>query len=301
MTSKQGADAHPEVAEISDLSEGLLPPERGAEVREHIAGCGLCADVLSSLEEIRGLLGTLPGPQRMPGDVAGRIDAALAAEALLSAERVDVPRETPAEPSPTHTPPAHVPRGTPVGGDAPAGHPTAPTGPGRRGGSGSHPAGRRPRRRGLLAAASAAAVLALGGVIYGAATTGSGNTNADRGLVTTKQAGGSAVSDQIGGQVRQLLGRSPKDGQADTPMFNEHTDVAPNTRTASAVPDCVLKATHRVQNPLAIERESFQGTDSYLVVLPHPGDASSVDAFVVNASCASSSPGAVLFQATYPR
>jgi hypothetical protein len=84
-TTGSGTDPHPEVAEISDLIEGLLPPGRGADVREHIAGCALCTDVLGSLEEIRGLLGTLPGPQRMPADIAGRIDAALAAEALLDA------------------------------------------------------------------------------------------------------------------------------------------------------------------------------------------------------------------------
>ena len=38
-----------------------------------------------------------------------------------------------------------------------------------------------------------------------------------------------------------------------------------------------------------------------LVVLPHPGDDSLVDAFVVNASCTAANPGAVLFQSTYSR
>nr|WP_223182537.1 MULTISPECIES: hypothetical protein [unclassified Streptomyces] len=67
------------------MTEGLLPPSRSSVVRRHLDGCALCADVRSSLEEIRGLLGTLPGPPRMPAEIAGRIDAALAAEALLSA------------------------------------------------------------------------------------------------------------------------------------------------------------------------------------------------------------------------
>ncbi len=85
MTSTTDTAWHPDVTELSDLTEGLLPLSRSAEVRRHLDGCPLCADVYDSLEEIRGMLGTLPGPARMPDDVAERIDAALAAEALLNA------------------------------------------------------------------------------------------------------------------------------------------------------------------------------------------------------------------------
>src|SRR5205814_365104 len=60
-------------------------PERAAELRTHLEGCALCAEVRTSLEDIRETLGRLPGPVRMPLDIAGRIDAALAAEAVLSA------------------------------------------------------------------------------------------------------------------------------------------------------------------------------------------------------------------------
>ena len=88
MTSTDTA-GHPDVAEISDLTEGLLPPSRTTDVRRHLDECELCADVHASLEEIRGLLGTMPGPPRMPDDVASRIDAALAAEALLNATAPD--------------------------------------------------------------------------------------------------------------------------------------------------------------------------------------------------------------------
>ncbi|GAA3300589.1 hypothetical protein GCM10020295_41720 [Streptomyces cinereospinus] len=68
---------------------GPAPPSRTADVRRHLDECELCADVYASLEEIRGVLGTLPGPARMPADIAGRIDAALAAEALLQATAPD--------------------------------------------------------------------------------------------------------------------------------------------------------------------------------------------------------------------
>ena len=90
MTSTTDMAGHPDVTEISDLTEGLLPPSRTADVRRHLDECELCADVYTSLEEIRGLLGSVPGPTRMPADVAGRIDAALAAEALLDATAPDV-------------------------------------------------------------------------------------------------------------------------------------------------------------------------------------------------------------------
>ena len=290
MTSTTGADSHPEVAEISALAEGILPPDSAAAVRDHLAGCALCADVRDSLEEIRGLLGTLPGPPRMPADVAGRIDAALAAEALLDTVLPGVPRGTPAGP--------HVPRETSA---APGGHSAASTGPGR---PGKRPRDRRRWGRGVLAAASAAGVLLLGGVIYQSVSSGgSGESAADSSARKASAAG----SDTVAGQVQQLLGKSS--GSVRTPMVGgqynsnsggEQTDIAPN-HAPTSVPACVLKATSRSATPLAAERESFQGKDAYLLVLPNPTDSTSVDAYVVSASCTASSPGAVLFRATYPR
>ncbi|KUJ67924.1 hypothetical protein ACZ90_23695 [Streptomyces albus subsp. albus] len=93
MTSTTDTDEHPEVTEISELTEGLLSPIREAEVRRHLDECPLCADVEASLTEIRSLLGSLPGPPRMPADIAGRIDAALAAEALLDATAPAAPAD----------------------------------------------------------------------------------------------------------------------------------------------------------------------------------------------------------------
>ncbi|MEU0100807.1 hypothetical protein ABZ174_20205, partial [Streptomyces sp. NPDC006267] len=97
VTSTADTAQHPEVSEISDLTEGLLPPSRAVEVRQHLARCDLCSEVQGSLEEIRGLLGTMPAPEPMPEDIAARIDAALAAEALsppAADEPVVVSRET---------------------------------------------------------------------------------------------------------------------------------------------------------------------------------------------------------------
>ncbi|MCL2728738.1 MAG: hypothetical protein FWE15_01790 [Actinomycetia bacterium] len=300
-----GSDAHPEVSEISDFSEGLLRPERSREVQAHLDDCDLCADVLRSLEEIRGMLGTLPGPQRMPADIAGRIDAALAAEALLDATLPHVPRGTSTDGSTASERPNGVPRETST---APHGHPGGSKGPGRGGRPGDRSAAWR--RRGFLAVAGAAGVALLSGVIYAL----SSGTGVQKNAADSAQRSGTAVGakDTIGNQVRQLLdqagpGASTKhpsgSDQGTTPMLQPNHTGSPVVPKASPVdlPACVIKATHRSQPPLAAEREDFHGTDSYLVVLPHPNDSSQVDAFVVNASCTPASPGAVLFQGTYPR
>lgn len=298
MTSTTGQGPHPEVSELSDWSEGLLPAEREAAVRAHVDGCGLCADVVVSLEEIRGLLGTLP-VEPMPADVAARIDAALA----------HVPRETSTAASgaggasPGSGGAAHTP-------GAPGGRPSGPTGPGRTGSTRSGHGGRGARRRRtLLASGYAAAVLALGGVVYGIVEAGGSSSNGaqtDSSTAKTHAGAGADSADSVASSVRALLAQQPgQDGAAtdrgNSPMLSKtpHPDVAP--AGPAAVPSCVLSATHRAQQPIASEREVFQGVDAYLLLLPHPADSARVDAFVVNASCTPTAPGTVLFQGTYAR
>ncbi|WNI16661.1 hypothetical protein [Actinacidiphila sp. ITFR-21] len=279
-TKGRGTDPHPEVSEISHLTEGLLQPPRSTAVREHIAGCLLCADVLASLTEIRGLLGTLPGPQRMPADVAGRIDAALAAEAHLD----------------TVLPRQHVTRGTrEASDDSDVPRET------------SIVERLRPRhsrwRGGLLVAASVAAVTLVVGALYEATSSGGSDRN-DSASATAVQ-GTEAAGLSVAEQVRQLLadqepGAAGK--SANSPMLDRRgTTTATPPHEATGVPECVLQATERSQQPLAAERDVYQGTPSYLVVLPHPGDTTRVDAYVVGAACTSASPAVLLLQGTYPR
>ncbi|AXK36581.1 zf-HC2 domain-containing protein [Streptomyces armeniacus] len=234
-----GTDEHPEVAEISALAEGQLTPERGAAVRAHLADCALCTDVRASLDDIRGLLGTLPGPPRMPEDVASRIDAALAAEALLNATAPDedaadadagdrrhtddVSRGT--EPSESgdadRGTPADVSRGTEPLEDNPRtpgrATPAVPevsreTGAGRRGGGGERPPGRShaatgpgrrrtPRRwrTALLATAGAMAALGLGAVIVQGISDPSSNTAGTADRSTSREAPESGQDSGDGG------------------------------------------------------------------------------------------------------
>ncbi|WP_335971790.1 MULTISPECIES: anti-sigma factor family protein [Streptomycetaceae] len=314
MTSAPENGGHPEVAEISDLTEDLLPPEQAAQVRRHLAGCPTCADVLTALTEISGLLGELPVPEPMPADVAARIDAALVVEAAAESSAADVPqRDVPRGTSAGGA--SRVPRGTSTFPAAPDGRPAAGTGPGR--------AGRTRRRSIVLAAGLAAGAVVLGGVVYGVVSAGSssseGSSTSDARRVASAQ-----VSGSIEEQVRQLLATPYSPNRAaggdggttvapdlgNTPMI-EGNGTGPEAGTPSHgqkqdqngtdAPSCVLKATQRSETPLAVGADRFQGTASYLVVLPHPADSSQVDAYVVDASCSAGSPGTVLFQSTYPR
>jgi hypothetical protein len=132
----------------------------------------------------------------------------------------------------------------------------------------------------------------------------------NRGTASSDTASSMKQSDSstlVADQVRQLLagatvGAESSPGADNSPMLDNHSlSATAGPASPAALPSCVVKATQRTQTPLASEQELFQGIPAYLVVLPHPGDDSLVDAFVVNASCTASSPGTVLFQSSYSR
>ncbi|QHC26555.1 hypothetical protein [Streptomyces sp. GS7] len=312
MTSTTGTGEHPEVSEISDLTDGLLSPSRTADLRDHFATCALCEDVYASLEEIRGLLGTLPGPMRMPADVAGRIDAALAAEALLnstaagseslvSRETSTVSRETPnaavavSRETNTEAPRREAPPARP------AVRPRGASGPGRQ-------TPRRPGRsrlwsRVLLGTAAAAAVLGIGGLLIQSATTSStqaGNQNS----VSPAGAGGSGglTAASLGTHVHELL--TSAQSQKVPEIGTRSSPQTPLRGEADTVPSCVRQGIGRPETPLASSRSTYDGKDAFLVVLPHPSDPKSVSAYIVTASCVSATPpapGKVLLTHSYRR
>ncbi|MQS09582.1 hypothetical protein FNX48_021120 [Streptomyces sp. IF17] len=72
------------------------------------------------------------------------------------------------------------------------------------------------------------------------------------------------------------------------------------------VPDCVRSAIGRGDAPLVAEENyDYGGTRTYLVVLPHGGNARLVDVFVVDASCVTGATAAeredVLLEASFIR
>ncbi|MEU0524851.1 anti-sigma factor family protein [Streptomyces niveus] len=332
MTTTTGTNEHPDVSEISDLTEGLLSPARSAEVREHLDGCPLCADVHESLEEIRGLLGSLPGPPRMPADVAARVDAALAAEALLNAT-ADVSRETSraaeassdsnsdsapheqrdsergARPIPAAvTPGATAPGATAADApraDRPAGRPRAATGPGRT---------RRLRRRrgAILGAVFGTAAIGVSVLLLQSVpSTNSTDYKADAGASQGEGGGDVFSGTGIQDKVHSLLASAPAtgvphlaEGGSEGRNSTKEGTTPASPKALAQLPPCVQQGTGRTDTPLATERGTYNGTEAFLVVLSDPVDGSVVRAYVIDASCVDATPpvkGELLLTKTYPR
>ncbi|MFF3030244.1 anti-sigma factor family protein [Streptomyces rubiginosohelvolus] len=321
MTPTADTAQHPEVSEISDLTEGLLAPSRTAEVQQHLAQCDLCSEVRDSLEEIRGLLGTMPDPEPMPEDIAARIDAALAAEARPTPstenEPVVVSRETTTSEGATSTRTATGSAsvtGSATAPDRPAGRSSAATGPGRR-------PGRRRRRTVVLGTAFGAAVIGMS-VFFLQSLSPSGDASksvTDSGVSAADSSAPAYADGTLEAQVRDLLGdeasqKSPGvkkvPPEADTKSSSEaltpeaEPSRSPMKAPVVAVPPCVQKATGRTTPALALDEGTYRGTDAYLVVLPHTSDSSRVQAYVVASSCVNTAPessGQLLLTRSYNR
>ncbi|MGX1271122.1 anti-sigma factor family protein [Streptomyces phaeoluteigriseus] len=289
MTSTRDTTGHPDVTEISDLTEGLLPPERSGEVRRHLNDCVICADVHTSLEEIRGLLGTLPGPTRMPDDVAHRIDAALAAEAVISAT-------APQPPALASDSPAHVSRET-TSSPRPAGRSrTNNTGPGRKD-------GRRNGRRkvAVLGTVFAVAALGLGSVLVSSLTDDGPGTSAPGQRSTVADSFSESGLEQ---QVADLLAASPSSSQHTLGMQGEPETKTPRVFQQPTVPGCVQKGMDRQDAALAVEKGTYQGRTALLVVLPDSSDSTRVTAYLMDATCVSqpsSGTAKILLKDSYTR
>lgn len=282
---------HPDIEEISDLTEGLLSPSRTADLRRHIETCPQCGDTHASLEEIRSLLGTLPVHEQMPQDVAARIDAALASEGLAeagaSAGATDpVSRETFEQPA------------EPTAADRPAGRPRGATGPGRR-------QTRRRRRTVILGTAFGAAVVGMGVFLLQAVQPA--QNSADTATSAAEDSERDFSVDTLEGQVHQLLDNAAGAKTAETGETEPSVDTKSSPQNMSPdsspprtplrtpvvnVPPCVQQGTGRDAPALAVEQGSYQGTAAFLVVLPHPTDSSRVQAYVVDAACVGAAPAA---------
>ncbi|MEW2314155.1 anti-sigma factor family protein [Streptomyces bauhiniae] len=294
MTSSTGTTGHPDVAEISDLAEGLLSTSRSAELRRHLEGCEACAEVLAALTEIQGLLGDLPEAPPMPTDVADRIDAALTAEAAAKTEQTG-----------TESPGRHVSRETPTPPDRPAKLSRATTGPGRKERSRSR------RRTAALGAVLTAAVLGAGSLLMQSL----GNNASDKAAQSTAaSAVGTFSGASVKSQVSDLLtAREGLQRGSQHPQQDEKTDLAPSGPTQSAntliqtevpVPDCVRHALHSGETVLGAKSGTYADKSAYLVVVPDKADSKRVTAYVVDASCTSkrtAAAGSVLLKQTLVR
>ncbi|MEV4366718.1 zf-HC2 domain-containing protein [Nonomuraea sp. NPDC049637] len=82
-------DTHYDLEVLAELAEGLLDAATARRVREHLAVCDPCGELLADLAAVREVLAATPTPA-MPMGVALRIDKALAAEAESRRGSVDL-------------------------------------------------------------------------------------------------------------------------------------------------------------------------------------------------------------------
>lgn len=79
----------------------------------------------------------------------------------------------------------------------------------------------------------------------------------------------------------------------------------PKAENVPIIPECVSRGIARDEEPLVAEDGTYQGTQAWLVVLPHASSPNRVSAYVVDASCEkqdqSTAKGAVLLETSYPR
>ncbi|MFD7548381.1 anti-sigma factor family protein [Streptomyces sp. NPDC059578] len=318
MTTSIDTAGHPAVEEISDLTEGLLSPDRAASLRLHLDACPECTELYASLEEIRSLLEAADDAGPMPDDVASRVEAALGAEAA-PAPRAESPDPIAA----VSEPPRHVSRETapPSKGPGrtqlqrPAGHGRGGTGPGRtdRGRS-------RRIRTAAFGTVLAAAALGLGSLLVQSMNGG----NNDQGSPTnqtapTPEVHGSFSKGNLQDRVHELLKKeSPAANSAgtDAPSLGTasgeeppapHTpfrDGGAGTLTTVHVPECVQQGIGRTEQALASEEGMYGNKAALLVVMPHVSDTNQVSAYVVDTTCVtqrSATPGKVLLAHSYPR
>ncbi|MFF2021897.1 anti-sigma factor family protein [Streptomyces sp. NPDC058171] len=318
MTTSIDTAGHPAVEEISDLTEGLLPPDRAASLRLHLDACPECTELYASLEEIRLLLEAADDPGPMPDDVVSRVEAALVAEAPATRAESPDPIAAVSEPSERVSRETALPSKGPgrTQPQRPAGHGRGGTGPGRtdRGRS-------RRIRTAAFGTVLAAAALGLGSLLVQSMDGGNNDQGAapTNRTASTPEMHGSFSKDNLQGRVDELLKKeSPAANSAETdaPSLGTasgeeppapHTpfrDGGAGTLTTVHVPECVQQGIGRTGQALASEEGTYGNKAALLVVMPHVTDTHQVSAYVVDTTCVtqrSATPGKVLLSRSYPR
>jgi hypothetical protein len=108
-------------------------------------------------------------------------------------------------------------------------------------------------------------------------------------------------ADTLGVRVRELL--SARSGTGSESLGSQSSPNTPMMTSTPPLPSCVKAGTGRSEPPLAVQQDTYDGTPAYVVLLPHPGDPSLVDAYVVSSACVGASPssaGDLLVTHTYP-
>jgi hypothetical protein len=87
-TSPPDESAHLSADTLADLDAGLLAADERSQAERHLSGCTTCRATRTALADVSAQLGAAAWRDPIPADVATRVEAALAREAMAAREPV---------------------------------------------------------------------------------------------------------------------------------------------------------------------------------------------------------------------
>ncbi len=280
-------DTHYDLETLAELAEGLLDATTARPVREHLAVCASCGELLADLAAVREVLAATPTPA-MPMGVALRIDQAIAAEAAGSGSRTAVALADPPDwdrlmadaPWETSTPEAPVePKPEPVrlGVVADDGSvvPVRRSKPSRR------------RRWAMPATVAAAAAVVIGSATVGTSLLVASGEGAPRQSVVAEgptkdyfKAPTYKITDSGYNFTNRELRGSLSDYFAPAPIFREADS------TNAKLNKCVSKVAAQVgSNPFQVDQGMYLGQEAAIMLFWKNRTAKSIQVRVMDPEC----------------
>jgi hypothetical protein len=277
MTSNDAAALHPTDEALADRQEGLLPADEVTALDTHVAGCVRCSDRAAALRDLSARLAGDAVTEAVPGDVADRVDRALA-QARLRDQRTIVP--APADESRTTLPMRLLQVAAVLV---------------------------------LLLAGVGVVAGSLGGrgADDAGSTTSADSEAADAGTMSAEQefpvsqSGTNWSPETLTEQVPAIVnGTLPggtslrgSDDAAEAPAAGRATRLL----AGPALGDCVTGLNGAPVTPLGVDVASWQGDPATVIVLPSPGEPAEVEVWVVAPDCSQADAKVLFFaHATRP-
>lgn len=307
---------HIDAETLAAYREGLLPRRRARRVSAHLPGCPRCAETDAQLAGVTTVLASTPVPP-MPAALAGRIEAALAAEAASRAEAAGHTTAGLAAATGDGGRAGHDPLGGHLDGDRAGARGGRVASEPRPGGARRRPGGRSWLTLRVAAAAAAVAIIAGGGYGLsqlpdhgGTAASGASGKSASR-HATSGTGQGSAAS-----RTRTPTNMAPAEASNGLPVVSSGTRYQPGqlgsqakavlTRYGglggAAVPRAKIPrpapsagfsdlsaCVHRVsggRTPTLVDLASYQGQRVAVIMIP--AAKPEVRVLVVGAGCTAS-------------